>query len=399
MTDEAPAGPEGVTSGPRYPRAWRIAFIVLCTVGVCLSADLLRLHVNVHTDPDYHSYCAMSTRVNCETVAESEYSVFLGLPVSIWGLLAYLGMGLLAAWGMCRRLRVPSWPFGLLFWISLLAAGTGILLFAISHFLIESVCIVCMATYLVSLALLTSAWLALRRAGVGPVRALAGELRAVAARPGPVLGLAGGLGVALVALWLAVPPYWELEASTGPGGLLVGSTPEGHPWIGARQPDVEVVEFSDYQCPHCGRGHADIRRLIEAYPDRLRLVHRHYPLDHHCNPIVRRPYHPQACRYARMAFCAGRQGRFWEANDYLFAQGRRREPVTSAQLAEAVKIDAAALESCLPGEEARRALEADMAAGRARKVRGTPTFFLGDRAFPGRVPRDVVDEALGRGSR
>ena len=54
-------------------RGWRIAFLVLCTVGACLSADLLRLHVNVHTDPDYHSYCAMSERVNCDTVAASDY--------------------------------------------------------------------------------------------------------------------------------------------------------------------------------------------------------------------------------------------------------------------------------------------------------------------------------------
>jgi uncharacterized membrane protein len=57
-------------------RGWRIAFLVICTVGVCLSADLLRLHVNVYTDPDYQSYCAMSERVNCETVALSEYAVF-----------------------------------------------------------------------------------------------------------------------------------------------------------------------------------------------------------------------------------------------------------------------------------------------------------------------------------
>ena len=64
------------------------------------SISLARLHVNVHTDPDYQSYCAMSERVNCDTVALSDYAVFLGLPVSLWGLLGYVFMGALAVWGL-----------------------------------------------------------------------------------------------------------------------------------------------------------------------------------------------------------------------------------------------------------------------------------------------------------
>ena len=73
-------------------RGWRIAFLVACTVGVCLSADLLRLHINVHTDPTYVSYCAISERVNCDTLALSRYAIFAGLPLSIWGLVGYLVM-------------------------------------------------------------------------------------------------------------------------------------------------------------------------------------------------------------------------------------------------------------------------------------------------------------------
>jgi uncharacterized membrane protein len=58
----------------------------LCLVGIAVSAELTRVHVFVHTDPDYHSLCAMSEGINCETVAISPYSVFAGLPVSVWGL-------------------------------------------------------------------------------------------------------------------------------------------------------------------------------------------------------------------------------------------------------------------------------------------------------------------------
>jgi len=93
---------------------------------------------------------------------------------------------------------------------------------------------------------------------------------------------------------------------------------------GAARPALTVVEYSDYQCPHCRRGHDELRGLVREHPERVRLVHRDYPLDHHCNDLLKRPFHPQACRYAVLAHCAGEQGRFWEANDVLYSLGRRR---------------------------------------------------------------------------
>ena len=62
----------------------------------------------------------------------------------------------------------------------------------------------------------------------------------------------------------------------------------GWHWIGATKPTVTIYEFSDYQCPHCLRGHEQMRKLLAQYPDKLRLVHRHYPLDHQCNPAINR---------------------------------------------------------------------------------------------------------------
>ena len=376
-------------------RGWRIAFLVLCTVGACLSADLVRLHVNVHTDPAYHSYCAMSERVNCETVAASDWAVFLGLPLALWGLLGYLGMGGLAIWGLVRRLRTPAWPFGLLFALAAFCVAVGGALFAVSHFVIESVCLVCATSYAVNLGLLLAAWGALRRTGPGPWPALRADLAATWAKPGPVLGFLAPFLVAGGVLLAAVPPYWRVESTTGPEGLPVGTTPEGLPWIGARQPRLTITEFSDYQCPHCRRGHDDQRRLIREHPDTVRLVHRHFPLDVQCNDSLQRPFHPFACRYAVLAHCAGEQGRFWEANDLLYAEGHRKEAIPLADLAGVIGADAAALEACAKSEEATASVRADLAAGRALRIQGTPTFVIGDRTYPGRVPPDVVAAALG----
>jgi protein-disulfide isomerase len=281
-----------------------------------------------------------------------------------------------------------------MFWLGTASAALGVALYLISHVVIESVCIVCAGTYLVNFGLAFVAFMALLRAGGRPLRSLREDLGSVRTARGAFALYAAGLAVVLVVAWIVVPPYWRIEASTGPGGLPVGATAGGHPWIGGEQPLLEIEEFSDYQCPHCRRGHDEMRRIVADFPGKVRLVHRNFPLDQECNSALQRPFHPYACRYARLAYCAMRQGRFWEANDFLFSEGRRRVPVAADELAGALGLDADKLGACVAGDEARRAIEHDLEAGRALHIRGTPTFVVGGEIYPGRVPADVISAAL-----
>lgn len=388
--------PQTAASESRLVLRWRVAFLVLCTAGALLSADLIRLHVRVHTDPDYHSYCAISEWANCETVAASDYAVVMGLPVAIWGLLGFLAMGVLAVWGLRRPLTPPSWPYGLLFWLSAFSSIILTVLLFVSHFIIESICVVCMGAWAVSLSLLATATAELIRLKTRPLSALATDLKAVLARPvAPVV--TGGVFCAILAiLQVFVPPYWRTEQTMGPGGLAVGVTAEGHAWIGARNPVLTITEFSDYQCPYCKRGHEEIRELLRANPDKIRLVHRHFPLDRSCNSQLNRPFHPYACSYARLAYCAQKADRFWEANDLLYKKGRRRELFATWELAAALKIRKGSLSVCERSPEAAAAVKSDLEAGQALKIRGTPTFVIGDRTYPGFVPPEVLDAALAR---
>jgi protein-disulfide isomerase len=191
-----------------------------------------------------------------------------------------------------------------------------------------------------------------------------------------------------------MPAYWAVQRPPAQSELPVGDTEDGHAWIGAVNPTLTITEFSDYQCPFCQRGHEHMRQILEDHPDDVRLIHVHFPLDNACNSTMSRQMHPNACLYARMAFCGQQQGKFWDVNDYLFANGRRRTAITVDELAEETGLRRDVLAACVRSKAAEGAVAGDLGRGRAVGVRGTPTFVIDKNVYVGGVPEEVLDKAL-----
>jgi uncharacterized membrane protein/protein-disulfide isomerase len=377
---------ERAPSEPSLPRWPLVAFLVLCVAGLAVAGDLTLIHVRVHTDPTYTSFCAISKEVNCDTVAESEYSIFLGLPNSVWGLVGYLLMGALAAWGLSRRSPGRAWPAGLLVLLSGFSVVVSIALAIVSKLVIRSMCLMCIASWMLTLALFVLAvW---RARAVGVATALREDLGALLARKGLVLTLAMVAGSALAALWLFYPRYWQLDGPIGPGSLASGVDEQGHPWIGASEPKLVIYEYSDYQCPYCSRSHRELRALLERESG-LRAVHLNFPLDRACNPVIRTAMHESACTRARAAICGGAQGHFWQMSDLLFL-GQRRRNLDAFALAQRLGLNLVRFRDCLESPETRGNLDADMAEGRKLNLHGTPTYHIGATTYAGGLPMDRI---------
>jgi protein-disulfide isomerase len=214
-------------------------------------------------------------------------------------------------------------------------------------------------------------------------------------RPGKtllILILLGAMALGLVAL---VPPYWRHGASPSRKpfalqGLARGEVPGGGHWIGAREPVLTVTEFSDYECPYCRQAHAQLRNIVAQFPDRVRLIHRHFPLDQACNRSIDHAFHQSACRAALIAECAGRVGRFWEANDTLFEPSNSLDTRSTKEIAADLKLDPAALERCMKGEGLVD-VKNDIEVGIALKLEGTPTFLVDGQLYFGNLPAAVLE--------
>lgn len=157
---------------------------------------------------------------------------------------------------------------------------------------------------------------------------------------------------------------------------------------GRRDARVTLVEYGDFECPHCGRAYPIVKALQARFGDDLRFVFRYFPLV---------DSHPNAMAFAEFAEAAASQGKFWQAHDYLFEhQGH----LTSRQLPNAVEsldLDPVELTRVLGTNAPAERVSKSLASGERSGVNGTPAFFINGERFQGEWWEEAAfAEALAR---
>ena len=140
---------------------------------------------------------------------------------------------------------------------------------------------------------------------------------------------------------------------------------------------VVMFVYSDFQCPFCSRFAREVLPEIErryVQNGRLAIAFRHLPL----------PNHPQAMNAAVGAECAGRQGRFWEMHDLLFAQ-KALDESSVGTLAHSLGIDVNAFNDCILDTSVSDRVNASVAEANEFGINGTPAFFIGRKDAAGKV--------------
>jgi len=166
--------------------------------------------------------------------------------------------------------------------------------------------------------------------------------------------------------------------------LKVPVTPEDH-IQGDPDAELTLVEYGDYECPHCGRAYGIVKRVQKHFGRRLRFVFRNFPLTQ---------IHPNAQTAAETAEFAGAHGRFWEMHDRIYEnQDRLGLPLLFA-LAEELGLDPPRLRAALTAGEFEPRVRRDFLSGVRSGVNGTPTFFLGEQRHDGPWEFDDLVRAL-----
>jgi protein-disulfide isomerase len=148
---------------------------------------------------------------------------------------------------------------------------------------------------------------------------------------------------------------------------------------------VTLVEYGDYQCPHCGRAYPIVKEVQRRLGKQLRFVFRNFPLAN---------LHPHAEHAAEAAEAAASQGRFWEMHDALFEHQQALDDPHLATYASAIGIDRSRFERELSSHVHAQRVREDFLSGVKSGVNGTPTFFINGVRYEDSWDADTLTDAL-----
>ena len=148
---------------------------------------------------------------------------------------------------------------------------------------------------------------------------------------------------------------------------------------------IVLVEYGDYQCPHCGHAYPIVKRVQKHFSERLAFVFRNFPLAE---------MHPMAEDAAETAEFAADDGKFWEMHDAIFENQESLSDQLLLELAQSLKLNPQSLEAALNAGKYTKRVKDDFHGGVLSGVNGTPTFFINGHRHDASFEFKVLVEAI-----
>jgi protein-disulfide isomerase len=154
----------------------------------------------------------------------------------------------------------------------------------------------------------------------------------------------------------------------------------GSPSMGPQDAPVTLVEWSDFQCPYCYKGAAQLNAVLKAFPTQVKLVFREYPLE----------IHSQAALAAAAAIAAHKQGKFWPLHDAMFAHRQDLSKGSITAMAAQAGLDMKRFQADWPAKETLNVVMRDIQDGDKAGVEGTPTVFINGQHYNGSLELEAM---------
>lgn len=156
------------------------------------------------------------------------------------------------------------------------------------------------------------------------------------------------------------------------------------PSQGKKGAPITIVEFTDYECPFCGRVRPTVAELMEKYKGKIYYVLRDYPL----------PFHGNAKKAHEAAHCAGDQNKYWEMNKRLFENQKALQVDKLKGYAKDIGLNMGKFDKCLDSGKYAKKVDENQAYGGKVGVNGTPAFFINGIALSGAQPIGAFTEII-----
>ena len=166
-------------------------------------------------------------------------------------------------------------------------------------------------------------------------------------------------------------------------------------WYGPKDATITVVKYADFQCAYCRRLADSFEKVHEKYGDRVRFVMKHFPMNIQCNRAMRGfDKHPIACEASYTAYCAGKQGKFWEMHELLYDNQPSLTLESLRGFAEQLELDMGAFDVCYQDPATVARIQADIESGLYAGIYGTPRTYINNRLVTGSANEAILEYYL-----
>jgi uncharacterized membrane protein len=365
--------------------------LVFSLIGLGAASMSSYVHYRLLTDPQYTSFCDVSSTMNCTQAYLSRYGSLWGIPVALLGLL-FFGLVLLLAIAASRsgstvRESIP----GYIFLLSTFGLAIVLYLAWASFFQLHTVCLFCATTYIAVIAIFILSGGALTIPLSALPRRASQDVRSLGSSPGLLAAgilLVAGIGVAIAAF-----PGENRAATSAPDfpALTNEQRADLEKWwsvqpktdlpIPSDGAKVLIVKFSDYMCPACRQTYEFYKPVLGKYLSggQVRYLVKHYPLEAECNPSAPNN-HYASCEAAAAVIMAKPKGTAERLEQWIFSNQIGLTPEAVKQAAKNVGgIDDFDAQYPRVIEE----VKADANLGASLHISQTPTFYINGRKITG----------------
>lgn len=372
----------------------KIWIAILAIVGFLTTIKLAIIYFNANFNPyALSSFCSVNEFIDCDGIAKTTESQFLGIPLAYWGMFLYVFMFVMLFAQKLKNIRFLKFlevfknPMDYIASLGLISFVISMILLCLSLFEIKKLCVLCAFTYILNLAIGCIATdfkdggfiKSLKQSVIDFIDAIKIKKYLIALII--VMLVAGGFLTYSRITYKFAPQmkrageFKEFIHAKKNKYAVKGNL------LGDENAKVIVYVYSDYQCPICFTHNIMMHKLAKEIKG-IKIIHKNMPLDTDCNVYLKNPMHKGACIDARYSIAAEKQGKFWEMNDILF----EKKPQTEEEiikLSENKNFDIEKLKEDANSLETYQELSSQIDEAAKLGINGTPATKIGNDAYVG----------------
>lgn len=373
---------------------------IIGLIGLITTIKLGIIYYNANFNPyALSSFCSVNEFIDCDGIAQTSESQFLGVPLAFWGMFLYLFIFMLLfveklkTFKFLKFLEVFKNPMSYIAILGLISFSISMILLCISLFEIKKICILCAFTYLLNLliGLIASKGIGFKKAFKDSINDFVDGIKikkyAIALS---AVAIVAAAFLTYTRITYVFAPHVKRQAEFKEFRAKTNKYAVSGNLLGSKNPKIIVQIFTDYRCPMCKAHNIMVHKLAKENKD-IKIEHYNLPLDTECNKYLRQDFHHGSCTMAKFAIAAEKQGKFWDMNNKLFEK-QPNNIKEILEIAQGLKLDIDKLLNDANSLETMHKIQADIDKAQSYKINGTPTTVVNGKVSIGMKPYSSMKE-------